>query len=238
MINHYLRNHSNLAMLEFVATKLETILNEFVFVGGCTTALFINDLGAPVARATLDVDSIVDVVSLSQYYNLESRLMQLGFKRSMQDSVICRWHYDNLIFDVVPTDKNILGFANIWYKEAIQQPILHQLRNGLVIKSINVPYLLATKLEAFKDRGNRDFFASHDFEDIISVIDGHMETVEEIKKSSMAVKKYLKHEFSQFLLDKNFSSALPGHLKYGPFAQKRTDKVLEKIQTIAEIECE
>lgn len=143
MINHYLRDHSNLAMLEFLATKLETILDEFVFVGGCTTALFINDLGAPVARATLDVDSIVDVVSLSQYYNLESRLMQLGFKRSMQDSVICRWHYDNLIFDVVPTDKNILGFANIWYKEAIQQPILHQLRNGLVIKSINVPYLLA-----------------------------------------------------------------------------------------------
>lgn len=238
MINHHLRDHSNLAMLEFLATKLEPILDEFVFVGGCTTALFINDPGASVARATLDVDSIVDVVSLSQYYNLESRLVQLGFKRSMQDSIICRWHYDNLIFDIVPTDKNILGFANIWYKEAIQQPIMHQLRNGLIIKSINIPYFLATKLEAFKDRGNHDFFASHDFEDIISIIDGHIETVEEIKKSSLVVKKYLKQEFSQFILDKNFSSALPGHLNYGPFSQKRTDTLLEKIQNIIEIECE
>jgi hypothetical protein len=31
---------------------------------------------------------------------------------------------------------------------------------------------LATKLEAFEDRGRRDYLESHDFEDVLSVVDG------------------------------------------------------------------
>jgi len=34
------------------------------------------------------------------------------------------------------------------------------------------PYLLATKLEAFKGRGQGDFLASRDFGDIVALVDG------------------------------------------------------------------
>jgi len=43
MDNKRIRATSNLAMLEVVARKLEELNDEVVYLGGCTTALFIND---------------------------------------------------------------------------------------------------------------------------------------------------------------------------------------------------
>jgi hypothetical protein len=143
-------SRANLAMLEFAAVKLAHLRQHFVFLGGCTTALFITDPGAPDIRATLDVDCIVDVVSLQTYYQLERELEKLGFKKSIEDGIICRWHIDDLVLDVMPTDHKILGFSNIWYVEALQHQVSHQLTDSLIIQSVTAPYFLATKLEAFK----------------------------------------------------------------------------------------
>ncbi len=29
---------------------------------------------------------------------------------------MCRWHFDDVILDVMPTDEEILTFGNRWYK--------------------------------------------------------------------------------------------------------------------------
>ena len=97
-------------MLEIVARKLGQLNNDVVYVGGCTTALFINDPLALDVRPTDDVDCIVDVVSRLEYYKFADALNKLGFKQSMEDSVICRWRYDGIMLDVMPTDQTILGF--------------------------------------------------------------------------------------------------------------------------------
>jgi hypothetical protein len=109
------RAASNLAMLEFVARKLGKLKDQFIFLGGCTTALFITDPAAPDIRSTIDVDCIVDVASLVQYHKIERTLQKLGFKKSLVEEVICRWYYDDAILDVMPTDEKILGFSNYWY---------------------------------------------------------------------------------------------------------------------------
>ena len=81
---------ANLQMLEFVAAKLGELRSELVFLGGCTTGLFITDPEFPDVRYTLDVDCIVDVISLNQYHKLEKRLYKQGFKKSLSEDVICR----------------------------------------------------------------------------------------------------------------------------------------------------
>src|SRR3990167_5494675 len=103
------RATSNLKMLELVARKLGELNNEIVYLGGCTTALFINDPLSLDVRPTIDVDCIVDIISLGQYHRFERQLIKKGFKKSLVDDVICRWHYDDIILDVMPTDENILG---------------------------------------------------------------------------------------------------------------------------------
>lgn len=226
------RAESNLKMLEFVARKLGDLKDEFVFLGGCATALLINDPAVPDIRTTLDVDCIVDVLSLGHYYALEKRLIQQGFEK--EGEVICRWRYEDVILDVMPTDQKILGFSNCWYQSAIKQTMAHQIARDLVVQSVSAPYFLATKLEAFKARGKDDYLMSHDFEDIISIIDGRIELLDELKVSDAPLKAYLTTYFKQFLKDDRFAASLPGHLNYGPATLDRTRMVMNRIKNLAD----
>jgi hypothetical protein len=230
-----IRTTSNLAMLEFVARKLEQLNDEVVFLGGCTTALFITDPLSLDVRPTWDVDCIIDVISLGEYHQFESKLNKQGFRKSMEDDVICRWRYDDIILDIMPTDEKILGFGNRWYKEAIKHAVTHQIKEDLCIQSVTAPYFLATKMEAFKGRGNDDYFASHDLEDIITVIDGRPELVDEVSFSSPVLKDYLQNIFLLLYADEQFHLALPGHLNDGPATQNRTQTVLKRIELIANL---
>ena len=104
---------SNLAMLHVVAHRLGELNEKLVYLGGCATVLFITDPAALDVRATIDVDCIADVLSLGQYYEVERALKEKGFSQSMRDDCIIRWHYDDIILDVVPTNEKILGFTSV-----------------------------------------------------------------------------------------------------------------------------
>lgn len=224
---------TNLRMLEFVATKLGEIREDVVFLGGCTTGLFITDPEFPDVRYTLDVDCIVDVISLSQYHQLEKKLTKQGFKKSLTEDVICRWFYDDVILDVMPTDEGILGFGNRWYKKAIAGSILYQLTDKITIKIVTAPYFLATKLEAFMTRGKSDYYASHDFEDIVSVLDGRAEIVNEIHEADTELRDHLISSFKKINNSPAFKGAIPGHfVHYGSYADDRINMVEQKINDI------
>lgn len=81
-----------------------------MFLGRCATAALITDPNVPEVRATFDVDCIVDAISQSEYYKIAKKLRDKGFKQSHNDDIICRWHYDDMILDVMPTDEKILGY--------------------------------------------------------------------------------------------------------------------------------
>ncbi len=68
----------NRALFESVVRLLAPVLDELVFVGGCTTGLFITDPAAGGIRPTKDVDAIVDVTSYAEYTALAERLRALG----------------------------------------------------------------------------------------------------------------------------------------------------------------
>ncbi|HAU1212491.1 TPA: hypothetical protein F8R83_03190 [Legionella pneumophila] len=219
-------------MLEIVARKLGNLNDEIVYLGGCTTALFITDPLSLDVRSTLDVDCIIDVISLVQYQKFEKQLKEKGFYRSMNDDVICRWHFDDIILDVMPTDEKILGWGNYWYKEAMNHAISHQITEDLCIKSVTAPYFLATKIEAFKSRGNNDFLGSHDFEDIITVIAGCVEIGKEVQASNDNLKKHLQSVFCELLENDQFIQSLPGHVSDGPVTIQRVQTVIERIKKI------
>ena len=105
-------------MLEFVARKLGPLNEEVIYLGGCTTALFITDPLSLDVRPTRDVDCIVDIVSLPKYYQFGKKLASRGFKQSVDESVIFRWHYDEVILDVMPIDESILKFGNRWQQRS------------------------------------------------------------------------------------------------------------------------
>ena len=132
----------------------------------------------------------------------------------------------------MPTNEKILGFGNIWYADAIKSSLIVTLQNGKNIYTITSPYFLATKLEAFKTRGKNNYLLSHDFEDIISVIDGRKEVADEVLASPIKLKRYLSQNFQSILQKTEFLEALPGLLNYGKVTNERVTFVIDKLSKI------
>jgi hypothetical protein len=85
-----MNGNPNLLLLTQEAERLQPLLEEIVFVGGCATGLLVTDSGAPRTRVTTDVDVIVEIASRGAYYRLEARLRDLGFQPSVgPDAPIC-----------------------------------------------------------------------------------------------------------------------------------------------------
>jgi len=100
---------------------------------------------------------------------------------------------------------------------------------GLLITDKAAPDFIATKLEAFKDRGKHDFLLSHDLEDIISLIDGRPEIVTDIAIVSDDLKQYLAFEFASLMNNLLFIQALPGHLNDSDQSDSRLKIVKTRI---------
>jgi hypothetical protein len=71
---------------------------------------------------------------------------------------------------------------------------------------------LAAKWEAFLDRGDEDFFASKDLEDIISVIAGRPELSEEVLAADEEVQDWLRERARDFLAHPDSEYAILGSL--------------------------
>ena len=144
----------------------------------------------------------------------------------------CRWRHGSLILDVLPTDERILGFSNRWYGPAIRAA--QTIRVGRHdIRVVTTPYFLATKLEAFHGRGGHDYRASHDLEDIITVIDGRPELGTEVLAADAAVRDYVAAQAQALLSTRVFLDALPGHLAPDLASQGRLALVSDRLNELA-----
>ncbi len=226
---------ATIEMLESAASALGPLVGgDVVFVGGATVALWTTDQAASDFRPTDDVDVIVEVASRSEYYQFEDRLRELGFVND-QGGVICRFRHpaEDLILDVMPTEATILGFENHWQKKSFPHAFAVELPSGRTIRAVPPPYLLATKLEAFRARGEGDLFRSHDFEDLITLIDRREELVEEVRAASVELRELVATEFADLLRHGDFDPAGEGALAGGSEAQARFERIVKpRIEAI------
>ena len=88
-------------------------------------------------------------------------------------------------------------------------------------------------IEAFYGRGKSDYMASHDMEDIITIIDGRSELIDEVKESDTTLKNFLAEKFHNFMKSEAFLEALPGHLPPDSASQARIPKIIASIEKIA-----
>ena len=135
--------------------------------------------------------------------------------------------------DVMPLDEKILGFSNRWYRSAMDAATLRTLSQGLEARVITAPFFLATKIEAFQGRGNRDFLASHDLEDLIYVVDGRSAIADEVRVETSELREYLRTQVGALLATPPFIDALPGYLLPDAANQARIGTVIQRLRTIA-----
>jgi hypothetical protein len=218
----------SIELLELAASTLEPLLGEVIFLGGATLVLWITDPGAPPVRPTKDVDVVVEVTSRTAFHAFEDRLRLLRFEPDQEDGIICRWRHreTSLILDAMPADPAILGFENRWQAAAIPHAVERELPSEAKLRATPPPYLLATKLAAFRGRGREDFLGSRDFADIIALVDGREEIVAEIENADQDVCHYLATELARLRSHPRFLDGVFAALRPDPASQARADAVV------------
>jgi hypothetical protein len=221
---------SNLYLLENAAGKLGKLLDEVVFVGGSTLDLIVTDEAAVPIRGTVDVDVIAEITTYPGYVVFSEHLRELGFSEDTREAApLCRWVHGDLTLDVMPLKKSVLGFSNRWYRGALETARPATLPSGAIIRLITAPFFLGTKMEAFRGRGAGDFFASHDLEDFIAVVEGRETLLGEIQSAPVDLISYLAEAATELLAAPRFRDALPGYLPGDAISQRRVPVVVDRL---------
>lgn len=202
----------NLPHLLRVADRLGDLCDELLLVGGTAAGLLVDDPGAAPIRPTEDIDLVVEATTYATYDAFTRRLMAVGLTNEQgANASICRWRAEGVVLDVMPLDEAVLGFSNRWYHSAFESPIRFDLANGRSIKLIDGPHFLASKLEAFRSRGENDPLMSHDLEDFVVVVEGRLDVVAEVMDASSEVRAFIATNLEALLADRYFADALQGY---------------------------
>ena len=223
----------NLAALRAVADRLDRLQFDYAFVGGAVVNLLLDDAGFSPSRPTEDIDVIIEVVTHEPYSELEARLRALGFDHDMRPGApLCRWVLDSLMVDIMPTEGKFLGLNTSWFKEALETATEREF-GPIRLRMVSPVAFLATKYIAFLDRGGGDFYDSPDLEDMLTVIDGRANIVEEISHAPVTMRGYLAEAARQLLAIPAFNDALAGYLPADRASQQRLPLLRSKLAGIA-----
>ncbi|MGC4103737.1 hypothetical protein [Ferruginibacter sp.] len=212
----------NITRIKAVYDALEDLAPTCVFVGGATVDLY-SERPASEVRPTEDVDVLIELMNYHGYAHIEERLRQKGFVNDIESGVICRYRLHGIIVDIMPTDSRVLGFSNQWYTEGYQNAIDFQLDDSHMIKILRPDYFMASKVEAFRDRGKGDGRFSTDFEDIVYVLNARPSIYSEMKQAPEQLRVFLRDHFNELLAHPYLEEWISAHLE---FAEQR------KISTI------
>jgi len=218
----------NRAATKKVAVALGGLNEKVVYVGGAMVSLYIDDPAADDVRPTKDIDITLEIAGIGELEELRLSLNEKGFTQSHEDDVMCRFRLDNIKVDVMSTKAVGWAPANPWFEAGFQQKINMQL-DEIKIHILPLPYFLATKFTAFYDRGSSDPRTSHDFEDIVYLLNHTSNLQDQIVSAEEDVKAYLKECFVEILADDIRQEAVLANL-YHENQSVRFEKIMALLK--------
>jgi len=223
----------NLALVAQVAEALKELREKMVFVGGAVISLYTDDPAADEIRPTTDIDMTINLANYAEWAKMQERLAELNFYPDPEGQSICSYKYDKIAIDIMPAEDSSIGISSRWFKPGFKYLWEIELPEGICINILQSPYFLAAKLEAFKGRGANDFYGSHDFEDIIYLLDNRTTIVEEIINADNDVKEYIKEELATFKNHPQAHELLAMHI-HPLIREQRFPLMMEKLNHIIE----
>ena len=219
-----------------VARRLEPLERRTVFTGGAIVPFLLDDSAFLDMRPTKDVDVIVEVMTRLDFSNNEADLRALGFGHDTSEGAPkCRWILDDIKVDVMPAHDPTGEWPARWFRLAMETAVTVTI-GKTPCRIIAAPCFVATKLEAFSDRGNNDYFASQDIEDVIAVIDGRNTLVDELQDAPLELGTFVAKSLALHLEQPQFLESLPGHLADDSGSQARLPMLMDRLRSLATME--
>jgi predicted nucleotidyltransferase len=220
----------NKNVIKTVAKGLGELNQRVVYVGGAVVSMYINDPAADDVRPTIDIDISLEIASFTELEVIRKVLRNKGFSQTADEDIICRFRYKDIKVDVMSTREIGWAPANIWFEEGFKfkEPIQVDEEK---INILPLPYFLASKFTAYHSRGGKDPRTSHDFEDIIYIIDNQTEFVEILNNTKGKVLDFLKIEFKAIIASPLMREAVLANL-YPTTQIERMDLIITKLNAI------
>lgn len=219
----------NIAVVAEIAEALKDIKQDMVFVGGAIISLYTDDPAADEIRPTQDVDMTINILNLGHWEEVQKKLSELGFQPDPFGHAICSYKYNDIPVDIMATEDGPLGPSNRWYKVGFKNLWNVKVKDQ-EIKILSAPCYLATKFEAFKNRGN-DYRTSHDIEDIIYVLDNRIDIVSEITEGEPSILLFIREQLEIIINKRILKEVLVSHI-HPLMLDERIVIVEEKIEQI------
>jgi len=219
----------NIAVVAEIAKALAPLKEEVIFVGGAVVSLYTDDPAADEVRPTQDVDMTLNILNLGHWVKLQEKLAILGFYPDPQGHAICSYKYKDIPVDIMSLEDGPLGPANKWYKVGFDN-LWYVKAKDQEVKILSAPCFIATKFEAFANRGD-DYRLSHDIEDVIYVLDNRTTIVEDIKNDNITVQNYIIQEIKKMISLGLLDEILVTHI-HPLMLEERLPLVKEKIRLI------
>ncbi len=222
----------NRGVLKKIALALDELNDQVVYVGGAVVSLYIDDPAADDVRPTKDVDISLSLATYSELEALREELIKKGFIQTAEDDVICRFRYDDVKVDVMNTKAIAWAPANPWFAPGFKAKQKVEVENQ-EINILPLPYFLASKFTAYHDRGKKEPRVSHDFEDIVYILDNRMDIEDQLIGAPDDVKPFLKDELTSILSDEVKQEAIAGNLFYES-RDVRFNKIMSTVKKIVD----
>jgi len=221
-----------LKIVEKVALALGEVNDDVIYVGGSIISLYATDEGSEQPRPTKDIDISVQISSYSEMELLREKLASKNIYPAFNETVMYRYSYEDILIDFIPYEQTPLGPTNSWLKPGFKKA--YSVNIGKIqIKILPVSLFLATKWEAFKSRSN-DPRMSHDFEDIIYVIDNNLNLVDDVINAENDVQRFLKSMSNEILSHPSRNEIIECHIN--PYTMKERRKlIIKKLEQIFKI---
>ncbi|MGF1679453.1 MAG: hypothetical protein ACFCUX_09710 [Candidatus Methylacidiphilales bacterium] len=202
----------------------------FAFCGGSIAPLLYDTPARYTFRPTQDIDLMVLVNTDREYSKIEEELRNEGFCHDIHGP-LCRWCYEGIVIDVMPTQGSLMGISTVWFEESVNTSQLLPL-NGQLIPVITASGFIACKFEAFRDRGNGDYYMSHDIEDIVAVIDHRKSLPVELNNSEDPLATPAQKVINHIVRHPDFENIIAAHIPPDPGNRARINNIIAHFRSM------
>lgn len=212
-----LRDTPELVPLIAVARALGPLRERVVFIGGAIAPLLQTAPAGSRIRPTDDVDAVVSSTTYTAAARVEDELRQLGFRHAMDSHHAHRWRApDDTPFDLVPSGTHLGATGSDWELLAIGAAVVAEVFPGLAIRHASAAGFLALKWAAFLDRGADDPWASHDLEDILTLLASRPGIEDEVAAAPARIRGFIGEQAARILAEPARRDLLAASLSPGP----------------------
>ena len=215
-----------------VAIGLAALKDAAVFVGGAIVSLYADDAAVAEIRITEDIDVAFQVKNYPHEVALNETLQRQKFNPDPHSKSIVRHTFQGIPVDIITDGKDSpFNGTNKWYHYGFND-IRRVAVNGQEIQLFSPAIFIATKFEAFKDRG-RDYRTSRDIEDILYVMQNNSSIVSEILNTHKDVLLFIREELIKIVSHSSSDEILSANMdrlllaESLPLLKKRIDQITQ-----------